>query len=115
LLRAFTGAAAVEYLKATGSHQSHTDSPSHLNPRIEILRVVHAGETVNRIVHRVAVPWKRGKETVNNLVANGYLAKERVLAARYVYKITDEGVKAMKTYDGIIENLSNNQLDIRER
>jgi len=42
---------------------------------------------------------------VNNLVVNGYLAKESVSAARYVYKITDEGVEELKTRDGVIENL----------
>jgi putative methionine-R-sulfoxide reductase with GAF domain/predicted transcriptional regulator len=72
----------------------------------EILRTVHDGEMVlNRIVHRVALPWKRGKEMVNNLVIKGYLTREKISAARYVYRITDEGVKAMNTYDGIIENL----------
>jgi putative methionine-R-sulfoxide reductase with GAF domain/predicted transcriptional regulator len=69
-----------------------------------ILVAVYNGEIVlNRIVHRVALPWKRGKEMVNNLVTKGYLRKEKISAARYVYKITDEGIKAMKTYDGIIE------------
>jgi putative methionine-R-sulfoxide reductase with GAF domain/predicted transcriptional regulator len=73
----------------------------------EILEAVHDGEGVlNRIVHRVALPWKRGKEMVNNLVIKGYLTREKISAARYVYKITDEGVKAMNTYDGIIEKLS---------
>jgi len=73
----------------------------------EILRAVHDGEGVlNRIVHRVALPWKRGKEMVDNLVIKGHLTREKISAARYVYKITDEGVKAMNTYDGIIEKLS---------
>ncbi len=72
-----------------------------------ILVAVYNGETVlNRIVHRVALPWKRGKEMVNNLVAKGYLRKEQISPARYVYKITDEGVKAMKTYDGIMAKLT---------
>jgi len=43
---------------------------------------------------------------VNNLVAVGYLTKEKISAARYIYKITDEGVEAMKNYDDIIENLN---------
>jgi len=71
-----------------------------------ILVAVYNGETVlNRIVHRVALPWKRGKEMITNLVTKGYLRKEQISPARYVYKITDEGVKAMKTYDGISEKL----------
>ncbi len=69
-----------------------------------VLVAVYDGEMVlNRIVHRVVLPWKRGKEMVNNLVTKGYLRKEKISASRYVYKITDEGIKAMKTYDGIIE------------
>ncbi len=71
-----------------------------------ILAAVYNGETVlNRIVHRVALPWKRGKEMVTNLVEKGYLRREKISAARYVYKITDTGVRAMKTYDGITERL----------
>lgn len=71
-----------------------------------ILAAVYNGdEVLNRIVHRVALPWKRGKEMVNNLVAKGYLRRERKSAARYIYKITDQGVKAMMTYDGITEKL----------
>jgi putative methionine-R-sulfoxide reductase with GAF domain/predicted transcriptional regulator len=72
-----------------------------------ILVAVYNGETVlNRIVQRVVLPWKRGKEMVTNLVAKGYLRKEKISAARYIYKITDQGVKAMKTYDGITQKLS---------
>ena len=59
---------------------------------------------LNRILHKVAIPWKRGKEMVNNLVAIGYLAKEKISAARYIYKITDEGVEALKTHEGVIES-----------
>lgn len=72
-----------------------------------ILEAVHDGEEVlNRIVYRVALPWKRGKEMVNHLVAKGYLRKEKISAARYVYRITEEGVKALETYDGVIEKLT---------
>ena len=72
-----------------------------------ILRAVYDDEKVlNRIVYRVALPWKRGKEMVNHLVIKGYLAKEQASAHRYVYTITDEGVKAMNTYEGIMQNLS---------
>jgi putative methionine-R-sulfoxide reductase with GAF domain/predicted transcriptional regulator len=72
----------------------------------EILRAVHSGERVlNRILYRAAIPWKRGKEMADNLVAKGYLTKEKISAARYIYRITEEGVEAMKNYDGIIENL----------
>jgi len=72
-----------------------------------ILVAVYNGEEVlNRIVHRMVLPWKRGKEMVNDLVTKGYLRKEKVTAARYVYKITDEGVKTMKTYEDMTEKLS---------
>ena len=72
-----------------------------------ILEVVYDGEEVlNRILYRVALPWKRGKEMVDNLVAKGYLTKERISAARYIYKITDEGVDSMKNYDDIKENMN---------
>ncbi|MCK4583186.1 GAF domain-containing protein, partial [Candidatus Bathyarchaeota archaeon] len=71
-----------------------------------ILEVVYDGEKVlNRIIYRVALPWKRGKEMVNNLVAKGYLTKEKISATRYIYKITDEGVEAMKNYEVVLENL----------
>ena len=71
-----------------------------------ILVAVYDGETVlNRIVHRVALPWKRGKEMVSNLVAKGYLCREKKSAARYVYKITERGVEALKTYDDMTEKL----------
>ena len=71
-----------------------------------ILKVVHAGEKVlNRILYRTAIPWKRGKEMVNNLVAVGYLTKEKISAARYIYKITDQGVEAIKKYECVPENL----------
>jgi len=65
----------------------------------EILEVANGGEGVlNRIVHRVALPWKRGKEMVNHLAAKGYLTREKISAARYVYRITDKGVEAIKKY-----------------
>jgi len=72
----------------------------------ELFEAVYEGEKVlNRILHKVAIPWKRGKEMVNNLVAIGYLAKEKISAARYIYKITDEGVEAMKKYECVPEYL----------
>jgi putative methionine-R-sulfoxide reductase with GAF domain/predicted transcriptional regulator len=71
-----------------------------------ILVAVYNGETVlNRIVHRVALPWKRGKEMVSNLVAKGYLRREKISPARYIYKITERGVEALKTYDDMTEKL----------
>ena len=82
-------------------------SRSTMNNYHEILKVIYDDEKVlNRIIYRVAIPWKRGKEMVNNLVAIGYLTREKISAARYIYKITDEGVEAMKKYDDIIENLN---------
>ena len=80
---------------------------STMDNYLEILKAVYDGEGVlNRILYRVAIPWKRGKEMVDNLVANGYFTMEKISAARYIYKITDEGVEAMKNYDDIIENLN---------
>ena len=80
---------------------------STMNNYHGILEVVHDGEKVlNRILYRVAIPWKRGKEMVGNLVAKGYLTRERISAARYIYKITDEGVEAMKNYEVVLENLN---------
>jgi len=54
---------------------------------------------LNRIVYRVAIPWRRGKEMVNDLVDRGYLTKEKISAARYVYKITTKGVEALKKHE----------------
>jgi predicted transcriptional regulator len=42
-------------------------------------------------------------------VAKGYLARDQVSASRYAYRITEEGVKALKTYEDIVENLSLNR------
>jgi len=67
---------------------------------LEILEAVYEGVGVlNRIVYRVAIPWRRGKEMVNDLVDRGYLTKEKVSAARYVYKITAKGVEALKKHE----------------
>ena len=91
-----------------GSQESRrVKTRSTMDNYLEILKAVYDGEGVlNRIVFRVAIPWKRGKEMVNNLVAMGYFTKEKISAARYIYKITDEGVEAMKNYDDITENLN---------
>jgi predicted transcriptional regulator len=65
----------------------------------EILKVVHEGTGVlNRIVYRTAISWRRGKEMINNLVSQGYLTKEKISAARYIYKITDKGIQAIDEY-----------------
>lgn len=92
---------------AGGTQESRrVKTRSTMNNYHEILKVIYDGEKVlNRIIYRVAIPWKRGKEMVNNLVAIEYLTKEKISATRYIYKITDEGVEAMKNCDNIIENL----------
>jgi len=67
---------------------------------LEILEAVYDGVGVlNRIVYRVAIPWRRGKEMVNDLVEKEYLTKEKISAARYIYKITDKGVEALKKHE----------------
>jgi predicted transcriptional regulator len=72
----------------------------------DILKVVKEGETVlNRILNKTVIPWKPGKDMVNDLVTKGYLAKEKTSASRYVYRITEEGLKALKTYEGILKRL----------
>jgi predicted transcriptional regulator len=47
-----------------------------------------------------------GKQLIDDLVCKGYLKKEKVTASRYVYNITEEGVKALKTYEDVVEYLS---------
>jgi putative methionine-R-sulfoxide reductase with GAF domain/predicted transcriptional regulator len=70
----------------------------------DLLRAVYKGETVlNRILNRTVIPWKPGKDMVDDLVTKGYLVRERSTGRRYSYRITEEGIKALKTYDGIIE------------
>jgi predicted transcriptional regulator len=72
----------------------------------DVLMAVYEGESVlNRILNRTLMQWKPGKELVNDLVAKGYLAKEQASARRYSYRITEEGVKVFKTYEGTIEKL----------
>lgn len=94
----------IESKRARAVYRNKIRSPT--DNYHEILKVVHDGEKVlNRILYRVALPWKRGKEMINDLVAKGYLIREKVSAARYGYKITDEGVKAMKKYESSLENM----------
>jgi predicted transcriptional regulator len=70
----------------------------------DLLKAVNEGETVlNRILNRTVIPWKPGKDMVDDLVTIGYLAKEQSTARRYSYRITEEGFKALKTYEDIIE------------
>ena len=72
----------------------------------ELLKVVQGGESVaNKILNRAAIPWKPGKEMIDDLVAKGYLAREQVSASRHAYRITEEGVKALKNYENIVKNL----------
>lgn len=80
---------------------------SSLDRYHDLLKVVQGGESVaNKILNSAAIPWKPGKEMIEELVAKGYLAKEQVSASRHAYRITEEGVKALKTYEDIVENLS---------
>jgi len=72
----------------------------------DLLWAVHEGETVlNRILNKTVIPWNPGKNMVDDLVTKGYLIREQASARRYTYKVTEEGVKALKTYEGIIEKL----------
>lgn len=72
----------------------------------DILKTVSEGETVlNRILNKTVIPWKPGKDMVNNLVTKGYMVKEQTSGSRYAYRITEEGLTALKTYEGIIERL----------
>ena len=83
-----------------------TRTRSSLDRYHDVLRAVHEGESVaNKILNRVAIQWKPGKEMIDELVAKGYLAMEQVSASRHVYRITEEGVKVLKTYEDIVENL----------
>lgn len=70
----------------------------------DLLRVVLGGETVlNRILNRTAVQWKRGKELVDDLVARGLLVREGASARRYVYRVTEEGVKLLEAQEDVSE------------
>jgi putative methionine-R-sulfoxide reductase with GAF domain/predicted transcriptional regulator len=72
----------------------------------DLLRVVYEEESVlNRILNRAEIPWGPGKGMVDDLVAKGYLVREQATARRYSYKITEEGIKALTTYEDIIEQL----------
>jgi len=89
-----------------GAQERRVETRSTSDIYHEVLEVVNGGEGVlNRIVYGVVLPWKRGKEMVTNLVAKGYLTKEKVSAARYVYRITDEGVEVSKKYECVPECL----------
>jgi predicted transcriptional regulator len=73
----------------------------------DILKAISEGETVlNRILNKTVIPWKPGKDMVNDLVTKGYLAKEQTSASRYAYRLTEEGLTALKTYEGIFERFS---------
>ncbi|MFH2110735.1 MAG: GAF domain-containing protein [Candidatus Bathyarchaeota archaeon] len=72
----------------------------------DLLKAVYEGETVlNRMLNRTVIPWNPGKSMVDDLVTKGYLTREKATARRYKYRITEEGIKALKTYEGIIERL----------
>jgi len=72
----------------------------------DLLRAVRDGESVaNSILNKAAIPWIPGKQLIDDLVSNGCLEKKKVSASRYAYRITEEGVKALKTYEGIAEHL----------
>ena len=72
----------------------------------DILKVVSEGETVlNRILNKTVISWKPGKDMVNDLVTKGYLTKEKASARRCAYRVTEDGVRALKTYEDITERL----------
>ena len=69
----------------------------------DLLRVVYEGETVlNRILNKTRIHWVTGKGMVDDLKVKGYIVREQVTARRYVYRITEEGIKALKTCEGIV-------------
>jgi putative methionine-R-sulfoxide reductase with GAF domain/predicted transcriptional regulator len=79
---------------------------SALDRYLDLLRAVNKGETVlNRILNKTVIPWIPEKSMVDDLVTKGYLVREQSTARRYSYHITEEGVKALRTYEGIIEKL----------
>ena len=72
----------------------------------DILEAVHGGETVmNKILNTAAIQWKPGKQLIDDLVQKGYLERMKVSASRYEYTITEEGLEALKTYEGVAEYL----------
>jgi predicted transcriptional regulator len=72
----------------------------------DILRTVDGGEIVmNKILNRTAIQWMPGKQLIEDLVQKGYLERRRTTAKRHAYFITDEGQKALETYEGIAEYL----------
>lgn len=82
---------------------SQVKSRSTMDRYNDLLKAVHEGETVmNRILNRTVIPWKPGRDMVDELVAKGYLAREQATARRYTYRITEEGLKALKTYESIM-------------
>ena len=85
---------------------NHVKIRSPMEIHHDLLRVVYGGETVlNKILNRAAIQWKPGKDMVHDLVAKGYLAREKTSANRYAYRITDEGIEAMKTFEDMMEKL----------
>jgi len=68
----------------------------------DILRAAQGGETVmNKILNRAAIQWMPGKQLIEDLVCKGYLERGKASASRYAYSITEEGVKALETYESI--------------
>ncbi|MFH2110848.1 MAG: GAF domain-containing protein [Candidatus Bathyarchaeota archaeon] len=88
-----------------------TGTRSTLDRYYDVLRVVYDGESVmNKILNRTAIQWMPGKQLIDDLVHKGYLEKKNVSASRYAYRMTEEGVKALKTYEDIVENLGKQRL-----
>jgi putative methionine-R-sulfoxide reductase with GAF domain/predicted transcriptional regulator len=84
-----------------------TRTRSVLDRYHDVLRAVHEGESVmNKILNRTAIQWMPGKQLIDDLVSRGYLEKKKVSASRYAYRITEEGLKTLKTYEDIVEYLS---------
>jgi predicted transcriptional regulator len=83
-----------------------TRTRSALDRYHDVLKAVRGGESVaNKILNRAAIQWMPGKQMIEDLVRKGYLERKKATARRYTYSITEEGVKALKTYEEIVENL----------
>jgi predicted transcriptional regulator len=84
------------------------DHPWRINR--DLLKAVYDGETVlNKILNRTALQWKPGKELINDLTAKGFLKMEQASARRHIYRITDKGIKALESYESIMEKFFANE------
>jgi len=86
---------------------SESRTRTALDRYYDILRAVHGGEIVmNKILNKAAIQWMPGKLLMEDLVKKGYLERRRTTAKRHAYFITEEGLKALKTYNEILQNIA---------